>query len=427
MTVAHDGADRPRMRIAFVSDAMVPYCTGGAERRFHELARRLAIRHDVHYVTWRWWGDDPILIRDGITYHGVGTPRPFYGRDGRRRVREQLAFAVRVPGKLARIHPEVVDISATPYLPVYAAWLGTRLTRTPLVATWHEYWGEHWHAYLDDRRLLARLARIAEAGARPLADRRIAVSAFTTRRLVGDAPATLRRGWRNAIDIVPNGADVGALEAAGAADPGRRPVDVVFVGRLIAEKRADLLIRSIAEVARSRPSVRCEVIGDGPEAGALLALIDDLGLAGNVRLTGRLAQEELPGRLGAARILALPSAREGYGIAVVEGQAAGAVPVVARSPLSAAADLVEHGVDGLVVEGTVDAFANAIADLLGHQLSLDRLSAAARLTAAGRGWDARAADVERVYVDLGVGRRARRPWPPEAARAAEARSWGAGT
>jgi len=63
------------MRIAFAYDAMFPYCSGGAERRFHELARRLAIRHDVHYVTWRYWGDDPILIQDGITYHGVGAPR----------------------------------------------------------------------------------------------------------------------------------------------------------------------------------------------------------------------------------------------------------------------------------------------------------------------------------------------------------------
>jgi len=114
------------MRLAFVYDAMFPYCSGGAERRFHELARRLAIRHDVHYVTWRHWGDDPVLIRDGITYHGVGAPRPFYGADGRRIVREQLAFAARVPRALARIHPDVVHISATPFPPVYAAWLGTR-------------------------------------------------------------------------------------------------------------------------------------------------------------------------------------------------------------------------------------------------------------------------------------------------------------
>jgi glycosyltransferase involved in cell wall biosynthesis len=395
------------MRIAFAYDAMFPYCSGGAERRFHELARRLAIRHDVHYVTWRYWGDDPILIRDGITYHGVGAPRPFYGGDGRRIVREQLAFAGRVPGALARIHPDVVDISATPFLPVYAAWLGTRLTRTPLVATWHEFWGEHWHAYLDDRRLVARLARIGEGAARRLADRRVAVSAFTARRLVGETPARPGRGWQGATEIVPNGVDVEALAAAGSTEPAARSVDVVFVGRLIAEKRVDLLIRAIATLAPGRPGLRCEIVGDGPERESLGALVRELGIAAQVALTGRIPEAELPQRLGSARILAMPSAREGYGITVVEGQAAGAVPIVARSRLSAAADLVEPGVDGLVVDGTVEAFAAAIADLLDHPASLDRLSAAARATGASRGWDDRAAELERVYADLATRRRFR--------------------
>ena len=43
------------MRIAFVYDALYPYVRGGAERRYHELARRLSARHDVHYISWRHW------------------------------------------------------------------------------------------------------------------------------------------------------------------------------------------------------------------------------------------------------------------------------------------------------------------------------------------------------------------------------------
>jgi len=135
------------------------------------------------------------------------------------------------------------------------------------------------------------------------------------------------------------------------------------------------------------------VIGDGPERESLMALIVELGIGVNVRLRGRLPQDELPQRLGAARILAMPSAREGYGIAVVEGQAVGAVPIVARSPLSAAPDLVEDGIDGLIVDGSAEGFADAIADLLDHPGSLQRLSQAARATAEGRGWDGRAADM----------------------------------
>ena len=101
-----------------------------------------------------------------------------------------------------------------------------------------------------------------------------------------------------------------------------------------------------------------------------------------------------------------------------------AVPIVARSRLSAAADLVEPGVDGLVVDGTAEAFAAAIADLLDHPASLDRLSAAARATGASRGWDDRAAELERVYADLATRRRFRPIRIPGGAAAEPHRSAG---
>jgi hypothetical protein len=47
----------PRLRIGFVYDALFPYVTGGVERRIHELAARLATRHEVHLVSWSYWGD----------------------------------------------------------------------------------------------------------------------------------------------------------------------------------------------------------------------------------------------------------------------------------------------------------------------------------------------------------------------------------
>lgn len=377
------------MRIAFVYDALVPYCNGGAERRFFELATRLAARHEVHYVTWRYWGSEPTIVRDGVTLHGVGSPRPFYGDDGRRTLREMAEFAVRLPRVLARLDVDVVDVSATPFLPVYAAWLATRWSRTPLVATWHEYWGEHWQTYLPDRPVLSRLARLAEATARPFADRRVAVSAFTARRMATGA-------GRRAIDVVPNGVDLEGLSVR----PGERRSDVVFVGRLIAEKRVDLLIGAIAAVARTRPRVRCLVIGDGPEREALTALAAKFGVEANVQFVGRVADDELRRLMAGSRVFVLPSDREGYGITVVEAQAAGLVPVVTRSELSAAPDLVRSGIDGLVVEPTVSAVADAIDGLLGDTAGRKAMAGAARLAASTRGWDDRVADMERVYAHV---------------------------
>jgi glycosyltransferase involved in cell wall biosynthesis len=120
-------------------------------------------------------------------------------------------------------------------------------------------------------------------------------------------------------------------------------------------------------------------------------------------------------------MLAMPSAREGYGITVVEGQAAGAVPIVARSPLSAAADLVADGVDGVVVDGSADAFAHAIAGLMDDPDRLETLSNGARAAAASRGWDDRAAELEDVYLGVVASRRPKSARLLEAARASEAR------
>jgi glycosyltransferase involved in cell wall biosynthesis len=386
------------MRIAFVTDALVPYSNGGAERRVHELATRLADRHEVHVVTWGFWGDAPAIKRGGVTFHGVGRPQPFYGSDGRRTVREGVSFAARLPRALARLNVDVVDVSATPYLPIYGAWVGTRVSRTPLVATWHEYWGAYWHEYLRSRPLAATLARAGEALSRGLADRRIAVSAFTASRLAGRSP--LR--WPS--EVVGNGV---AAHSFAKARPDRKRSDVIFIGRLIEEKGVGRLLGAIARLSEGLPEIQCVIVGDGPERARLEAQARALGLAGRVSFLGRVEDSRVASLLRASRILVLPSIREGYGIAVVEAQAAGVVPIVVRSPLSAAPEQVEDGRDGLVCEATEVGIAEAIAALLRDPTRLRRMALEARRSGAARDWDRRAEAIESVYLDVIAARRAR--------------------
>lgn len=391
-----DPGTTPRLRIAFVYDALIPYCSGGGERRFHELAIRLAERHDVHHVTWRFWGDEPTIVRDGVTIHGIGAPRGFYGSDGKRTIREAVEFAARLPAVLGRLGADVVDASATPFLPLYSAWATTRVTRTPLVATWHEFWGDHWLDYLPDRPVVARAARFVEASARGLADQRIAVSPFTARRMAGRA--TGARG----IEVVGNGVDLAAMSGATVDD---QRSDLIYVGRLIDEKRVDLLIHAVAALIGRFPFLRCVIVGDGPERAALSALAVDLGVDGHIAFLGRVTDERVPSLMRASRVLVLPSAREGYGITVVEGQACGLVPIVAASSMSAAADLISDGFDGLVFEPTAAGLTSVLTDLLADGKRLRRMAREARATADGRGWDDRALEMERVYIDLVAGRR----------------------
>src|SRR5205823_6309831 len=124
------------------------------------------------------------------------------------------------------------------------------------------------------------------------------------------------------------------------------------------------LLHAIAGLSRDRPRVTGLIVGEGPERAGLEALAASLGLGNRVRFTGSLDTARVFGHLKSARVMVLPSVREGFGIAVLEAQAAGAVPIVVRSPTSAAPDLIRDGVDGLVCEASAEALAGAIRQLL---------------------------------------------------------------
>lgn len=379
---------RSRLRIGLVYDALYPYVTGGAEKRYRELAVRLAQRHQIHYLTWRFWDGPNEVVEDGVTLHGVGPAPSLYGADGKRTVREAAAFSARLLPLLLRQRLDVIDCSATPYVPLYAAWLASRLSHTPLVATWHEFWGDHWLEYLPRRPIVARVARALESGSRRLGDVSVSVSEFTARRM-GLAAGDDR------CPIVGNGVELEAIRHA-RRDPGE--VDLVFVGRLIDEKRVDLLLEAIHALAGDFPDLRCTVIGDGPERAALEGRAIRLGLAGRVTFAGRVEASRVYAVMKAARILVMPSLREGFGITVAEAQACGAVPVVVRSSLSAAPALLQDGVDGILCDPTPASLAAALASLLSAPRRVAAMSRSARLASRQYDWDRLADRMEQIYL-----------------------------
>jgi glycosyltransferase involved in cell wall biosynthesis len=116
-----------------------------------------------------------------------------------------------------------------------------------------------------------------------------------------------------------------------------------------------------------------------------------------VRFHGRLPRPLVHARLKAARVLVLPSAREGYGMVVAEAQACGSVPVVARGPMSAAGALVRDGVDGLLCEPSAAGISAAVTELLLDPARRRAMAAAGRRASGGRSWESAAAAIEEVY------------------------------
>ena len=154
---------------------------------------------------------------------------------------------------------------------------------------------------------------------------------------------------------------------------GPRGGDVIFLGRLVSDKGADLLLEALAMNKRG-----ATIVGDGPERVALEARARSLGL--KVKFAGALHGGELVAALNEHKLLAVPSRwEEPFGIVALEAMACGCVPVVARS-----GGLPESvGEAGVIFEkGDARALADTIEQLLGDDARLPavRANAGAHLT-----------------------------------------------
>jgi glycosyltransferase involved in cell wall biosynthesis len=147
--------------------------------------------------------------------------------------------------------------------------------------------------------------------------------------------------------------EVTVLEGEYAGEPSvgepvaAEPV-VVFAGRHIPEKRAPAVVPAVRRAREAIPSLRGEVLGDGPERAAVLAAISREGMDGVVAAPGFVSAAEVDAALRRALCMVLPSRREGYGLVVVEAAARGTPSVVVRAEDNAAVELVDDGENGVI-------------------------------------------------------------------------------
>lgn len=141
-----------------------------------------------------------------------------------------------------------------------------------------------------------------------------------------------------------------------------RERDLIFVGRLVSDKGADVLIESLALLAAEGLRPGLSVVGDGPERAALEEQARGLGLEGQVRFAGTVTGEALVELLNRHRILVVPSRREPFGTVALEGIACGCAVVASD------ADGLPEAVGPCGVSfpsGDCRALADAVAGLLG--------------------------------------------------------------
>ncbi len=157
--------------------------------------------------------------------------------------------------------------------------------------------------------------------------------------------------------VIHNGIDVLGFEVA---THGERRVPVVTsVGRLAPQKDIGTLLRALATLDPT--SYRAVLAGSGPDADAVAAEIERLGLVDSVELLGE--RDDVPRVLASADVFVLSSIYECLPISVLEAMAAG-LPVVATN-VGGVPELVVDGQTGYVVESrNPRALARALHELL---------------------------------------------------------------
>lgn len=363
------------LRLLLLYDCLYPESLGGIEHRNLELARALAARG--HRVTLAGFGDDATSPAPGVDRLALGPRRTLHDRHGRRRATAALAYAA-ATARLDLAGFDLVETASLPFghLPPLA--LRCRVRGVPLVVTWYEYWGAYWRRYLGAPwwPLFALWERLSAT----LGGTAIATSRLTATRLAA------RRGGE--VPVVPVGISTEAIAAAAAAGASGPPgAPLLYAGRLIPEKRLDLLLAAIARLADRPARPLLDLVGEGPDRPRLERLAGELGIADRVRFCGRLpAAMDVWRALGAAEIAVQPSAREGFGIFPLEALAAGRPVVICESSESAVGELVEDRRHGLAVAAEPEPLAAALSRLLDDEPERRRLGEAGRLQARRYEW-----------------------------------------
>lgn len=348
------------LRILLLYDRIYPESLGGVEHRNLELARALAERG--HRLTLAGFcrdaGDHP-----EVEILSLGPPSETYSTE-QRSTRAALRYA-RACAKLDLGPYDLVECANIPYAHLPPLALRCRALGKPLMVTWYEYWGRYWKHYLGPWKW--RPYAVAEWICGQLGRRAVAVSGLTERRL-----ERCRR--TGPVDLVPCGLALDTVRASARRPASESVPPLIYAGRLLPEKRVDLLLRAVARMRHRREGPLLRIIGDGSQAAELRRLAAELGITDRIDFAGYLeSNEEVWAQVSGAEIAVQPSSREGFGLFPLEAMALGLPVVYCESSENAVMELVEHGVHGLCTAAEPAALAGALDALLEDEEERRRL------------------------------------------------------
>ena len=199
----------------------------------------------------------------------------------------------------------------------------------------------------------------------------------------------------------PNGVDVAQYsKIARPYSHTGAPLELVYVGRLAAEKGLYEALRGLQLALRDGARARIVLAGSGPEEARLRQFAQDLGLAADVSFVGPVSGADKIRLLANADVMVLASYSEGLPYALLEGMAAGTAVITTR--VGAIPDVVTEGVHGLFVPPRdAGAIARAIGRLAADREALASMGRACRRRIAGAySMERLSRELRELYVDI---------------------------
>jgi glycosyltransferase involved in cell wall biosynthesis len=171
---------------------------------------------------------------------------------------------------------------------------------------------------------------------------------------------------------------------------------VLFVGRLVYEKGAHVLINAVPKVL-AKVDAKFVIVGSGYMKEQLSNIVKSMGLEHKVLFTGFLDDETLLKLQKCADVSVVPSLFEPFGIVALEAMAAKSPVVV--SDIGGLAEIVEHDATGIkVYPNNPDSLAWGITKILLDENYRNRIRENAYKKVQEKyDWDKIALHTERIY------------------------------
>ena len=374
------------MRILMLSDYFPPHIGGGVEHVASMLSQGLVQHgHTVTAMAIRTRPSPLTETDDNLTI------RRIRGIDLTPWLSLQQTASIPVMYSIIRtIHnfrPDVIHAHNLFFRTTEAAAMLRMIFRIPLITTVHLGKSE------VNSKLLSTLIRTYEA----------TIGNFILRRsdhviAVSNAVAEHSHSISNTsipVTVIPNGVDSQVFCPPRNGKPTGKTV--LFVGRLIANKGPEILIRAIPLVLLRHPDTKFVLVGDGPLFDKLKTKASQMEILHAVSFLG--TRHDVPDQMRNATLFVRPSFTEGMPLTVLEAMAS-ALPVIA-TPVGGTPELLQDSICGqLVPVGDSSALANAIVHMLDNRFDAIEMGSRGRqLVQEDYSWESVVEQTEHVYEE----------------------------